>query len=260
MLAVRNAPSRYGQNRGQAGMMDLMDDGTRRRLMSMTHRFYETHAVEFSESRSGPWNAWYRLRTHIETLPLNAHVADIGCGNGRFLAFLRECGRSDLRYVGIDPTPTLLDIARGTHAQDRNASWHEGDIDTAAAAKCRGDLVVCFGVMHHIPGYRCRQEQFEQLARTVAPNGMLIVSFWKPSLLPSFERKRVSQVPQGLVLEENDHLLGWKGDDTLWRYCHDFTDEEIDELSANSELCVVESFTSEGNDSTNRYVVFRREY
>ena len=63
-------------------------------------------------------------------------------------------------------------------------------------------------------------------------------------------------------LEPNDYFLGWKNEPDNYRYCHHFSNEEIDRIitALASHATVVESFSADGKPGNlNRYVVFKRE-
>lgn len=63
-------------------------------------------------------------------------------------------------------------------------------------------------------------------------------------------------------LEPNDYFLGWKNEPGNYRYCHHFSNEEIDRIIAAlaPHATVVESFSADGKPGNlNRYVIFKRE-
>lgn len=62
-------------------------------------------------------------------------------------------------------------------------------------------------------------------------------------------------------LEPNDYFLGWKNESGNYRYCHHFSDEEIDQIIAAlaPHATLVESFSADGKPGNlNRYLVFER--
>lgn len=63
-------------------------------------------------------------------------------------------------------------------------------------------------------------------------------------------------------LEPNDYFLGWKNEPGDYRYCHHFSNEEIDQIIAAlaPHATAVESFSADGKPGNlNRYVVFKRK-
>lgn len=62
-------------------------------------------------------------------------------------------------------------------------------------------------------------------------------------------------------LEAGDYLLGWKNLPGQYRYCHHFSDEEIERIIAKlvPHANAIASFTADGKTgSLNRYVIFER--
>lgn len=63
-------------------------------------------------------------------------------------------------------------------------------------------------------------------------------------------------------LEPNDYFLGWKNEPSNYRYCHHFSNEEIDRIitALAPHATVVESFSADGKPGNlNHYVVFKRK-
>ena len=62
-------------------------------------------------------------------------------------------------------------------------------------------------------------------------------------------------------LEPNDYFLGWKNEPDNYRYCHHFSNEEIDRIitALAPHATVVESFSADGKPGNlNRYVILQR--
>lgn len=73
---------------------------------------------------------------------------------------------------------------------------------------------------------------------------------------------RKSPVLDPSSLEPNDYFLGWKNEPGNYRYCHHFSNEEIDRIITTlaPHATVIESFSADGKPGNlNRYVVFKRE-
>ena len=122
-------------------------------LNSLNRQFYETTASAFDETRQHPWDGWERLRANLPAArPLR--VLDVGCGNGRFGVFLAD-ELSAMTYHGMDNNPTLLGYARDV-LQGRpgiTTTFSQQDIVADGLAVTGDyDLVVLFGVIHHVPG------------------------------------------------------------------------------------------------------------
>ncbi|MCL1879629.1 MAG: hypothetical protein FWF71_03270 [Actinomycetia bacterium] len=106
-----------------------------------------------------------------------------------------------------------------------------------AAPLC--DLAVCFGFLHHLPLVEQRQQVLQSLIGQTRPGGYVIVSFWQFLNDAGLAAKARESHQHGLAqlglpgLDDNDFLLGFNGIPGAWRYCHSFTDREIDQLAAS---------------------------
>ncbi|PZR53369.1 class I SAM-dependent methyltransferase [Xylanimonas oleitrophica] len=95
------------------------------------------------DNPDGPDHAFYRALAN----ELGARsIVDLGCGTGLLTRSFYAAGR---RIVGVDPSPTMLAIARSRQGSDR-VRWVEGDA-TAIPQTGDVDLVVCTGnAIQHI--------------------------------------------------------------------------------------------------------------
>lgn len=85
----------------------------------------------------------FRVRLIKKYIPPDAEILDIGCGNGDFLAELKENNYKTL--MGIDPSENSVKVVRnrGIHAQT-------GNIFDVGPEKEKYDLVCCTAVLEHI--------------------------------------------------------------------------------------------------------------
>ena len=248
---------------------------TRQRLLDISARFYEQHGSSFDATRSHPWPGWKELWKQLQDhLSIQISCFDVGCGNGRFRLFLEAFGEAII-YTGVDLDRGLLDIARRelSHLPDvrliqRNLLERTEDIVPEASQ----DVVVLFGVLHHVPDESQRHRLLTHLASRVAPGGVLVASIWRLDQdTERFARKTISWSEwNGLQsdstridpsdLDEGDTLLGWRGDRTTPRYCHFPTDAEIERLAElGPEIELLERFEADGpTERDNLYLVWRR--
>ena len=164
---------------------------------SLYRPFYAEYAWAFDliidrpvEKECGVIAAWLVDR---EILP-GAMVLDAGCGTGRYS---RELARRGYIVHGVDLSPELIDVAKGT------AAGHTGGVSFAVAditvpTSARYDAILCRGVLNDIIDDEGRDAVFAAFARALRPHGALIldVRAWGPSAErkarePLF-RKRVS--------------------------------------------------------------------
>ena len=132
----------------------------------------------------------------------------------------------------------------------------------------RCDLAVSFGFLHHIPLPRWREEVLAMLAAKVRPGGFVIVSLWRFLENPLLARKAEATHEHALAelglppLDAGDRLLGWRDEPGAYRYCHSFTDGEIDALATSVARAATEvaRFRADGRDGAlNSYLVLQVE-
>ncbi len=257
-----------------------MDTETRRRLNALNHVFYQAVAAQFSDSRRHPWPGWERVlaclqRTRPDSGAGALSVLDVGCGNGRFAHFLADRRSAPLRYLGVDASPALLAIA---HEETRGLNLAALDLQRLDVLDGQPgehlpagpfDLVVGFGLLHHIPGFATRRAVVRALLERLAPSGLVAVTAWRFGDSPRFAKRRVSwdsynrdaaQPIDQSQLEDGDHLLAFGEPATSPRYCHHSSDEELQRLVTALPGRLVECFDADGREGDlNRYLVLTGE-
>jgi SAM-dependent methyltransferase len=238
-----------------------MDDTTIRKLNDINRAFYAATAGDFHATRGTAWRGWERLLPH---LAYGISVLDVGCGNGRFGVFLADAQRLPLVYHGIDNSPALLAYARDALAgRDRvRATFDEIDLVESLLSSATPvlvphtyDLVVLFGVMHHVPGSVLRLRLMRALAQCVKPGGLLAIACWRLYEQERFRQRIVpwdsldtaaSTVKLATAVEPGDYLLDWKRGTHALRYCHHVDDAEHDALVEASGLREIERYRADG--------------
>ena len=235
-------------------MASVMDEATIQRLNAINRAFYQTTASEFDATRGQFWPGWDRLLPHLKT-PLS--VLDVGCGNGRFGLFLRENLSGPLSYTGLDNNPTLLSAAQQALAPQAamTTTLHLHDLLAGPLPENTFDLVVLFGVLHHIPGRATRKHIVRNLAAHVAPNGLLAIAAWCFYEFPRF-RERIVPWPDDIAVETHDYLLDWRRGERAYRYCHYVDEQEHAALMAITSLHQIETYRADGfTGPVNRYTL-----
>ena len=234
---------------------EIVDDATFRYLNDLNRRFYETVAIDFDATRQQAWAGWERLLPYLHA-PLS--ILDIGCGNGRFGAFLAErIGKDRLRYVGLDSSAALLERASAALAGVDSRLEQRDILDLPPdAALGQFGLVAFFGVLHHIPGADRRLALLRALAGRVAPGGWLVWTEWRFLENPRLV-ERIVPWSEGAQVEAGDYLLDWRKGrqaelDPALRYCHAVDDAEHRRLVAATGLDVVAEYRA---DAANLYTV-----
>ncbi|MFZ2663979.1 MAG: methyltransferase domain-containing protein [Patescibacteria group bacterium] len=210
-----------------------------RDILELNNNFYQSVFEEFSRSRQAPWEGWDRavekafkvIGKDIDEIK----VLDLGCGNGRFYDFLSK-KRKNIEYIGIDINNDLM---KEGIKKFKNATFIQGDIfQELDKIKGKYNIVSAFGVTHHIPDYSFRNTWFSKLPNLLDKNGVLILTFWNFNNTPG------------------DYFLGWKERKDIKRYCHQYSNEEINEVTKmykGKNLKLLDKFTS---DKENLYLLF----
>lgn len=252
---------------------------TAEQLSRITSEFYAQQVQSFSATRQMPWQGWQKC---LEVMPQllsgeKPSVLDVGCGNLRFARFLRdEAGIVPAKYFAVDNCRPLVESGN-VGGQASQVTFIELDVirslfdDTLSsqltAPPC--DLVVAFGFLHHVPGTENRLRLLRTLLEKAKPGGFVCVSFWQFLNSQKLADKARETTAQGLQalgidaseLEKNDYLIGWQDKADIWRYCHHFSQEELDKLlvSLGSDVQVCVQFSADGKENNlNRYVILKR--
>jgi tRNA (uracil-5-)-methyltransferase TRM9 len=266
-------------------------------LNQLNRQFYTDSAESFSRTRTSQWEGWSRALPEIsavfascrkaERLP---QVLDLGCGNGRFLAFLQnEAGVSEFSYHGVDLSATLLQSAAlVTTDPTIQRTFSQVDLVEMLLSAQSGsefraerlssvfsptpDLIVLFGVMHHIPSLELRKQLLSAAWRALAPGGALIITFWQFANGARFAAQLTSpettlsispsptktSPPAEDSFSHFDYLLPWQKKPAA-RYAHHFCDAEIALLT---ELfppdCRIDHFAADGKERLNYYLVLKK--
>jgi SAM-dependent methyltransferase len=238
-----------------------MNPETIRHLNSINRAFYNAIAEDFDQTRGEAWPGWDRLRPHLEP-PLRA--LDVGCGNGRFGLFLCDhLPPEGITYHGVDNNSGLLDFAHEALQPRIGLRYMLTRSDVVEGVLPGGDydLIVAFGLLHHIPGAANRQALIRALAGHLAPGGLLAFACWRFYEYARFV-ERITPWPNDLAgqVEPGDYLLDWRRGHVALRYCHYIDDAEHQALVAASGLHEVESWRADGHSGeANRYSLLRKD-
>lgn len=231
-----------------------MDSQRISQILNLNKEFYQLVAKDFSETRQKPWEGWGRVvdiirkkRHELEKespdlKPLE--ILDIGCGNGRFLKFLAE-NLDCFSYTGIDINNDLLKEARKIELKSVNqsAKFIKKDIfNDAKSLSGAYDVIVAFGVTHHIPDADFRKKWFLDMEKLLKSEpkkiSLLCLTFWD------------------FGEEPGDYFLGWKNREDSVRYCHKYSDRELNNIIKGYEKLGFKKIDSYTADNKNTYFIF----
>jgi len=249
-----------------------MDTKTIQRLANITTSFYQKTASDFSASRNQSWQGWNNLVSLITPLQKEPiRVLDIACGNGRFAHFLSEkFPNKKLVYVGIDNNKQLLqDASKQPVNINVTVQLHTIDIiekllENKKLIEDEGsfDIIVAFGIMHHIPSKKLREQFFSSLGQHLAKDGYWITTFWDFINTKRLDKKQVDPQLLGLdekKLESGDYILDWQRGTAALRYTNHTTLAERYRLAKKSGLKLTNEFRADGKEhNLNHYLVLQK--
>jgi ubiquinone/menaquinone biosynthesis C-methylase UbiE len=94
-------------------------------------------------------------------------ILEIGCGQGAGAGIIYDLF-SPQRYVGIDLDPRMISRAKRKGRALSSATFLEGDVTSLEFPNATFDLVVDFGIVHHVPSWR---EALAEVYRTLKMHG-----------------------------------------------------------------------------------------
>ena len=230
------------------------------RLTELNSLFYQTFAQPFSDTRQ---RLQPGVRRVLESIPAQADILDIGCGNGAVWQTLYQRGHRG-HYTGLDFSPGLLEIAASGVPEDiTQARFIAADLAdpdwTTGLLNGRYDCITAFAVLHHLPGEGLRQRVLENIHELLIPDGIFILSVWQflnsPRLVTRIQPWDRIGLHTGDV-DPGDYLLDWRHGGSGLRYVHHFSPEELDTLAQASGFVIMDSFLSDGEN--NRLGLYQR--
>jgi alkylated DNA repair protein alkB family protein 8 len=126
------------------------------------HAVYEQIAEHFSNTRYAPWP---HVADFVRSLPTGATLADVGCGNGKYMGL-----NKGVAAVGCDMSENLLRICRR-----RGFDVVVGDTMAIPFASERFDAVLSIAVFHHISTEHRRRAAARELLRVCRRGGRVLV-------------------------------------------------------------------------------------
>lgn len=199
-------------------------------ILQTTTESYNQVAQDFASTRVFAWPEAKLFEPFLEKLAKPIVVADIGCANGRMVAWVEKIGGT---YVGIEPAEKLLTIAQNQFPQHRFLS---GDLLNLPLESASVDVVLLNATLHHVPKPLLAQA-LEELRSVLKPGGLVLIvnwNLWQPRFVRAHLAEWVRQLTQRSLLGWQDIWVEYSSPDKktrVNRFYHGFTLHELDHLA-----------------------------
>jgi SAM-dependent methyltransferase len=232
-----------------------MDAHTAAELIAINRQFYQRLAREFSGTRRRLQPGVLHI---IKTIPAQARILDLGCGNGNLALHLAKQGFAGC-YTGLDFSPELLHEARMPSLPEATFDFQIADLSQPGWESILGrskfqppfDYVLAFAVLHHLPGSDLRRQVVSTVHSLLAPSALFVFSVWQFLSSPRLHQRILPWESAGLSpndVDAGDYLLDWRGGGYSLRFVHHFEAAELDALAAQTGFSLVDSFPSDGEN------------
>uniref|UniRef100_M4B1K1 Methyltransferase type 11 domain-containing protein n=1 Tax=Hyaloperonospora arabidopsidis (strain Emoy2) TaxID=559515 RepID=M4B1K1_HYAAE len=151
------------------------------------HKVYDVIARHFSHTRHHPWP---QVTEFLAGLAPRALVADMGCGNGKYLHV-----NPSLCVIGADRSIPLMQVGATSNSNLVGCDALQVPLRTGVF-----DAAISIAVLHHISTEERRVALISELARIVRVGGQVLIVAW------AFEQDKHSK----RRFEQQDVMVEWK--------------------------------------------------
>jgi tRNA (uracil-5-)-methyltransferase TRM9 len=145
-------------------------------IIDQNKEIYNKIAEHFSDTRSFLWRDLEPLSQFVKD---GDTVLDIGCGNGRLYQLFGEMSRPEgmqnIRFVGVDISDKLIDIAKKEYPK---GEFYVGDMVELSFENEKFDVVYSLVAFHHLPDHNLQIKALQEMKRVLKPGGKIILLNW----------------------------------------------------------------------------------
>ncbi|MDP2630667.1 MAG: class I SAM-dependent methyltransferase [Candidatus Uhrbacteria bacterium] len=150
-----------------------MNPETAKQILQLTQDGYVRIARYFDKTRNTIWQDFSIFRPYVKD---GARVLDVGCGNGRLYAALKD---KHVTYVGVDQNPYLIEQAQERYPHARFITGDILSLDTIPGiAGEQFDVIFSVAVVCHIPSLELRARVITAMRSLLVRDGLLMMLNW----------------------------------------------------------------------------------
>lgn len=164
----RTPSSHYRQRTPSYRRQQLATQERDRRLFNTIAETYARKDLVASTSLPRRNRFLFALSPVIAEKPQIGTVVDVGCGIAASAQYITN---HFSRYIGIDISEKMIDIAKSLHAHDDRFEFYVGDAKSPSIPKNCADLVLIVGSLHHMTDHAKVMKALKQLAK---PNSRFV--------------------------------------------------------------------------------------
>jgi SAM-dependent methyltransferase len=202
---------------------------------------YDSIAADFSRTRYKVWPCVARFLDQIISVGTNTDnilIGEIGCGNGKNLAYLEKISPpgNKIKTIGVDISAELLGICRLQGLEVVLGSILAIPLDDHSL-----DYTLSVAVIHHLPEKIDRIRALSELARITKLGGRCLITVWAREQTAADGKRRFAT---------NDEMVPFKTKtgETYYRFYHLYDDGELaDDLAQVPEFRAIGLFIERGN-------------
>ncbi len=172
-----------------------MTPETAKQILQLTQDGYVRIARYFDKTRNTVWEDFSIFRPLVKD---GACVLDIGCGNGRLYAALKD---KHVMYVGVDQNPYLIEQAQARYPDARFIVGNILSLDAIpGVAGETFDAVFSVAVLCHLPSKELRRHVIKTARSLLVRDGYLMMLNWNLWRIASRHKSIWKNLHQRLTL------------------------------------------------------------
>ena len=179
----------------------------------------------------------------IPYIPENAHILDIGCGNGKLLGYLQE--KTNAYIHGFDYSRNAINTAKELYSKD--SDFTTGCIGAIDYPEEKFDVIISMDTMYFAPDMSAF---VDQIMKWLKKNGVFFVCYQEGDVMPKTENENTSVLAK-IFREKN-----------IKYECIDITKESYNLLLRKREAADAfkDVFFKEGNSEWYEMLVAQTDY